>query len=53
MVALKIDGKKVTRSNEAKVRGLPGVAVFRQDGRYVLVGNYDDGDISIQCAQGD
>jgi DNA-binding beta-propeller fold protein YncE len=40
VVALKIDGKKVTRSNEVAVRGLPEGVVFSQDGRYIYVGNY-------------
>ena len=47
VVALKIDGKKVTRTNEIEVRGLPEGAVFSSDGRYLYVGNYLDRDISI------
>jgi len=47
VVALKIDGKKVTRGNEVEVRGLPEGAVFSQDGRYLYVGNFLDQDISI------
>lgn len=53
VVALKIDGKKVTRSNEVEVRGLPEGAVFSQDGRYIYVGNYMDSDISILRVDGD
>ena len=53
VVALKIDGKKVTRSNEVEVRGLPEGAVFSNDGRYIYVGNYMDSDISILRVDGD
>jgi DNA-binding beta-propeller fold protein YncE len=53
VVALKIDGKKVTRSNEVEVRGLPAGAVFSQDGRYICVGNFMDQDIPILRVDGD
>ena len=53
VVALKIDGKKVTRSNEVEVRGLPEGVVFSQDGRYVYVGNYNDRDVSILRVDGE
>jgi len=53
VVALKIDGKKVTRSNEVEVRGLPEGVVFSQDGRYIYVGNFIDQDISILRVDGD
>ncbi len=53
VVALKIDGKKVTRSNEVEVRGLPEGAVFSNDGRYIYVGNYLDRDITILRVDGD
>ncbi len=53
MVALRIDGKKVTRTNEVEVRGLPEGVVFSNDGRYVYVGNYLDRDISILRVDGD
>jgi len=53
VVALKIDGKKVTRTNEVEVRGLPEGVVFSNDGRYVYVGNYVDRDISILRVDGD
>jgi DNA-binding beta-propeller fold protein YncE len=52
-VALKIDGKKVTRSNEVEVRGLPEGLVFSNDGRYIYVGNYLDRDISSLRVDGD
>jgi DNA-binding beta-propeller fold protein YncE len=53
VVALKVDGKKVTRSNEVEVRGLPEGAVFSQDGRYIYIGNFIDQDISILRVDGD
>lgn len=53
VVALKIDGKKVTRTNEVEVRGLPEGVVFSNDGRYIYVGNYMDSDISILRVDGD
>lgn len=53
VVALKIDGKKVTRGNEVDVRGLPEGVVFSQDGRYVYVGNFIDQDITILRVEGD
>jgi DNA-binding beta-propeller fold protein YncE len=53
VVALKIDGKKVTRTNEVDVRGLPVGAVFSGDGKYLYVGNYIDRDITILRVDGD
>ncbi len=53
VVALKIDGKKVIRSNEVDVRGLPEGVVFSADGRYVYVGNFIDQDITILRVDGD
>ena len=53
VVALKIDGKKVTRTNEVEVRGLPEGVVFSPDGQYVYVGNYMDSDVSILRVEGD
>lgn len=53
VVALKIDGKKVTRSNEVLVRGLPEGAVFSADGKYLYVGNFIDQDVSILRVEGD
>lgn len=53
VVALRIDGKKVTRTNEVEVRGLPEGAVFSNDGRYIYVGNFMDSDISILRVDGD
>ena len=53
VVALRIDGKKVTRGNEVVVRGLPEGAVFSADGRYLYVGNFMDRDITILRVDGD
>ena len=53
VVALRIDGKKVTRTNEIEVRGLPEGIVFSNDGQYVYVGNYMDRDVSILRVEGD
>jgi DNA-binding beta-propeller fold protein YncE len=53
VVALRIDGKKVTRTNEVEVRGLPEGVVFSDDGQYIYVGNYMDRDISILKVDGD
>lgn len=53
VVALKIDGKKVTRMNEVEVRGLPEGIVFSNDGRTIYVGNYIDRDVSILRVEGD
>ena len=44
---LKIDGKKVTRTQDIEVGGLPEAAQFTPDGKYILVGNYLDQDFSI------
>jgi DNA-binding beta-propeller fold protein YncE len=53
VVALRIDGKQVTRGNEVEVRGLPEGVVFSPDGRYLYVGNFIDRDISILRVEGD
>jgi len=53
VVALKIDGKKVTRTNEVEVRGLPEGLAFSDDGKYLYVGNYLDSDVTILQVVGD
>ena len=53
VVALKIDGKKVTRTNEVEVRGLPEGIVFSNDSKYVYVGNFLDSDVTILQVVGD
>jgi DNA-binding beta-propeller fold protein YncE len=49
---LKIDGKKVTRTQDIEVGGLPEAAQFTPDGKYILVGNYLDQDFSILKVNG-
>jgi DNA-binding beta-propeller fold protein YncE len=49
---LKIDGKKVTKTQEIEVGGLPEAAQFTPDGNYLLVGNYLDQDFSILKVNG-
>jgi len=44
---LKIDGKKVTKVGEVEVRRLPEGAVFSPAGRWLYVGNFIDGDLSV------
>jgi len=53
LVALKIDGKKVTKVGEVELGGLPEGVVFSSDGQYVYVGNFIDGDLSILKVEGD
>jgi DNA-binding beta-propeller fold protein YncE len=51
-VALKIDGKKVTRIGELDVGGLAEGVVFSPDGAYAYIGNFLDSDISILKVNG-
>ena len=53
VVAMRIDGKKVTKTNEVEVGGLPEGAVFSDDGRYLYVGNFLTQDVSILRVEGD
>lgn len=53
VVGLRIDGKKVTKTNEVEVRGLPEGAVFSDDGKYLYVGNFLDSDVSILRVEDD
>jgi DNA-binding beta-propeller fold protein YncE len=52
LAVLRIDGKKVTKVGEVEVGGLPEGAAFTPDGKYLLVGNYLDQDISILKVNG-
>src|SRR5712692_2202874 len=52
VAVLRIDGKKVTKVADIEVGGLPEGAAFTPDGRYLLVGNYLDQDISILKVSG-
>ncbi|MGA7324559.1 MAG: beta-propeller fold lactonase family protein [Rhodomicrobium sp.] len=49
---LSIDGKKVTKTQDIEVGGLPEAAVFTPDGKYLLIGNYLDSDFSILKVSG-
>jgi DNA-binding beta-propeller fold protein YncE len=49
---LKIDGKKVTMTQDIEVGGLPEAVVFTPDGKYLLAGNYIDQDFSILKVDG-
>jgi DNA-binding beta-propeller fold protein YncE len=49
---LKIDGTKVTKTQDIEVGGLPEAAQFTPDGKYILVGNYLDQDFSILKVNG-
>jgi DNA-binding beta-propeller fold protein YncE len=53
VVALKIDGKKVTKTGEVQVGGLPEGVAFSADGSYVYVGNFIDQDMSVLKVDGD
>ena len=44
---LKIDGKKVTKTQDIEVGGLPEAVMFTPDGKYILAGNYLTQDFSI------
>src|SRR5213594_1935487 len=47
VAVLRIDGKKVTKTQEIEVGGLPEGVVFSADGRYIYAGNYTTSDLSI------
>lgn len=53
VVSLKIDGKKVVKTGELRVGGVPEGAVFSPDGRWLYVGNYNDKNISVLRVDGD
>jgi DNA-binding beta-propeller fold protein YncE len=50
---LKIDGKKVRKVSQTDVGGLAEGVVFSPDGKYLYVGNFMDGDVTILRLQGD
>jgi DNA-binding beta-propeller fold protein YncE len=52
VTALKIDGKKVTRTGEVTVGALPEGVAFSPDGSYLYVGNFIDGDMSVLKVDG-
>jgi Lactonase, 7-bladed beta-propeller len=49
---LKIDGKKVTKTQDIEVGGLPEAVMFTPDGKYILAGNYMTQDFSILKVNG-
>lgn len=49
---LKIDGKKVTKTQDIEVGGLPEAIMFTPDGKYILAGNFLDQDFSILKVNG-
>src|SRR5579862_6266740 len=49
---LKIDGKKVTKTQDIEVGGLPEAVAFTPDGKYLLAGNYMDQDFSMLKVDG-
>ena len=53
VVALKIDGKKVTKTGEVTVGGLPEGVAFSPKGDYLYVGNFIDQDMSVLKVDGD
>jgi len=52
VTALKIDGRKVTKTGEINVGGLPEGAFFSPDGQYLYVGNFMDGDLWVLRVEG-
>ncbi len=52
VAVLRIEGNKVTKTQEIEVGGLPEAAMFTPDGKYLLVGNYLDSDFSILKVNG-
>ena len=47
LAVMSIKGKRVRKTDEVEVGGLPEGAAFTPDGRYLYVGNYLDSDLSI------
>ena len=52
VAVLRIDGNKVTKVGEVEVGAVPEGAAFTPDGKYLLVGNYLDQDMSILKVDG-
>jgi DNA-binding beta-propeller fold protein YncE len=49
---LTINGKKVTKTEDIEIGGLPEAVAFTPDGKYLLAGNYMDQDFSILKVDG-
>ncbi|HZR89146.1 MAG TPA: YncE family protein [Bradyrhizobium sp.] len=52
LTIVKIDGKKVTKTQDIEVGGLPEAVVFTPDGKYILAGNFLSQDFSILKVNG-
>ena len=52
ITVLRIDGKKVTKTQDIEVGGLPEAIMFTPDGEYLLAGNYITEDFSILKVDG-
>lgn len=52
LAILKIDGNKVTKTQDVEVGGLPEAVMFTPDGKYILAGNFLDQDFSILRVKG-
>ena len=52
LAILKIDGNKVTKTQDIEVGGLPEPVVFTPDGKYILAGNFLSKDFSILKVNG-
>jgi len=52
LAILKIDGNKVTKTQDIEVGGLPEPVVFTPDGKYILAGNFLSNDFSILKVNG-
>jgi DNA-binding beta-propeller fold protein YncE len=50
---LDIEGKKVRKSGDVMVGGIPEGAVFSPDGHWLYVGNYVDRNVSVLRVEGD
>ncbi len=53
VAVLKIDGKRVVKTAEVTVGGIPEGAVFSPDGKWLYVGNYVDKNLSVLRVEGD
>ncbi len=53
VVTLKIDGRKLTKTGDVPVAGIPEGAVFSPDGNWLYVGNFVDNNISVLRVVGD
>ena len=49
---LKIDGKKVTKTQDIELGGLPEAVMFTPDGKYILAGNFMTDDFSTLKVDG-